>query len=179
MKVNAYTLRNNTELNDDIKEELYNGKYNYLHIKSYNTDFEKDLDILPDNIIGLTIFNSKKSNLLTIPKQIKYLHLYSNEKFIIIPHYVEELKVTSTYLKQHPTLLYTLPYNIKCIEVEIYDNITEDITYDFDMLPDSIERIIICSSEEYCYDIFIKLTKQYPNLNTFYISDEYNVTLIK
>jgi hypothetical protein len=129
-------------------------------------DFDDNLDLIPPNIIGLTITNDKKSTLYKIPQHIKHIHLYSNETFIIIPSTVETVTVLSSYVDKFPYFFDCLPYGIKTIKLEIYAYVKNVIEYDLNTLPDSIETILIniIVERDNSNDITIKLNKIYPNL---------------
>lgn len=176
----SYTLRNKSNFDDKDILEMSKTKYNYLHLKNYNIDFNDNLDRVSQNIIGLTITNNKRSTPFNIPPHIKHIHLYSNENFVIIPPTIKTVKVVSSYIEKFPFFFNSLPYGIESIELEIYGTRKNYLEYDFNNLPDSIEKIFL-----YClYDnmnedelkdikIFFKLNKIYPKLS--YISFDSNI----
>jgi hypothetical protein len=176
----SYTLRNKSNFDDEDILEMSNPKYNYLHIKNYYIDFNDNLDRIPQNIIGLTITNDKRSTPFNIPPHIKHIHLYSNDFFVIIPPTVETVKVVSSYIDKFPFFFNSLPYGIKTIELEIYGTCKKYLEYDLNNLPDSIETIFLyclydnMNEDEYKdIQIYFKLNKIYPNLT--YISFDSNI----
>jgi hypothetical protein len=181
-KLHYYNVFADIIMNDDI-EELEKDKYNALKLSEPfdNNDMSVffDMSNIPKNIISLDI-NHKNAIIVNIPKHIKYLFLNNANKFINIPSTVNELYIKTSYYNKFPEVLNLIPYGIKMFtfQARVFD---ENKTFNFNMLPDSIKKIIIKNPYEKNNKFIIN--KEFPKLkyieyhhfiNSFEYSDLYN-----
>jgi hypothetical protein len=152
-------------LNHKFIEILKDIKYNGLKIyENYNKNYDIpvffDLSHIPKNIISLEIYH-KFAIIANIPKHIKYLNLIDAAKFVHIPSTVDYLYMKSSYYQKFPEVLNLIPYGIKTFSFQsrIFETNQE---YNLDMLPDSINYLILKSAPE-TKNIFV-INKTFPKL---------------
>lgn len=165
-KLQYYKIFNDIITDNDI-EELKKTKYNGLELfESLNKNYDNttsiffDMSFLPKNIINLDI-NHNYAIINNIPSHIKCLYLTSGNNFINIPCTVEELYIKTKYYNKFPEILTAIPYgvNIFIFQARVFD---ENKMYNFNMLPDSINKIIIKNPYEKNNKFIIN--KIFPNL---------------
>ncbi len=137
--------------NQKCIDELSKSNYSCLKIfehpaKDDDTTVFFDLSNIPKNIISLEIFH-KYAIIVNIPKHIKNLYIYDAAKFINIPSTVKHLHIKSSYYKNFPEVLNLIPYGIKSFTLQsrIFEKNKE---YNLNMLPDSIELLILKSAPD-------------------------------
>jgi hypothetical protein len=142
---------NNEIFNNICNEEMSRSNYSCLKIyenPSKNDDIPVffDLTNIPKNIVSLEIYD-KFAIIANIPKHIKILYLLDAAKFVDIPSTIKELHIKSSYHKKFPEVLNLIPYGVKMFtfQARIFEKNQE---YNLDMLPDSINFLILKSSPE-------------------------------
>jgi hypothetical protein len=151
--------------NQQCIDQLSKSNYNCLKIfenpgKNDDTSVFFDLSNLPKNIVSLEIYD-KFAIIANIPKHIKNLYLIDAAKFVNIPSTIKELYIKTSYHKKFPEVLNLIPYGIKTFtfQTRVFEKNQE---YNLDMLPDSIELLILKSSPDTKNKFLIN--KMFPKL---------------
>ncbi len=142
---------NNDIFNNVCNEELSRSNYSCLKIfenpiKNDDMTVFFDLSNIPKNIVSIEIYN-KFAIITNIPNHIKNLCLIDAAKFVDIPSTIRELHIKSSYHKKFPEVLKLIPYGIKMFTFQsrVFE---KNQDYNLDMLPDSINYLILKSSPD-------------------------------
>ncbi len=137
--------------NNECIEELNRSNYSCLKIyenlrKNDDTPVFFDLSNIPKNIVSLEIYD-KFAIIANIPKHINILYLLDAAKFVDIPSTIRELHIKSSYHKKFPEVLNLIPYGVKMFtfQARVFE---KNQDYNLDMLPDSINYLILKSSPD-------------------------------